>query len=687
MKYCFVKQDGIKDCGVACLLMIIRFYRGNASKEYLRELTHTTKNGTSAYDLMKAGEKFNFTTFGLRGKVEDLEEDYFPVIAHVACEGYHHFVVIYQYNRIKKQLVIADPAVGIKKVSLEDFLKISTSQFVVFIQDSTILEIHSKHPIFKILIDFFKNNRKSLTFILMGSFFYTILSVICSFSCQTFIHYMNTTPYFYFVSMFLFFIILKCFFQWFRFSILIRVTGNFDTCLFENLYHRLFLLPDSYYENRTTGELLARITDLANLKNMMNKFILEVVMDSLLAILSLIVLFFISPLLTMISLVFVFLDILVFLLFKNKMRNLIGTFKESNAKFQSYLVDTISSVSSIRHIEGYGYIEKKFQNTHDSQLQDSMNYQRCWNFQTFLKNLIHGISNIAVIVFGCYLISIGQLSTISFMSYLFLLSFFLNPIESIFDLCLDYQEGKEAYERMEEFYQVEEERTEDDVKREQLSNLKLSHIFYSYRRNEEVLVDASHSFSNGEKVLIYGKSGSGKSTLIKILAGYIHRYQGDILINGKSIEKNFSILRNYVTYVAQNETLLNMSIRDNITMGREIAEEKFIHICKLLHIDEFISKYVLTYDMMIEENGINLSGGEKQRIILARSILRESDVYVLDESLCNMDVALEREVLQNLFSYLEDKLVIVVSHRFYNEDLYDRKICMEKGEKYAENYS
>jgi len=90
---------------------------------------------------------------------------------------------------------------------------------------------------------------------------------------------------------------------------------------------------------------------------------------------------------------------------------------------------------------------------------------------------------------------------------------------------------------------------------------------------------------------------------------------------------------------------------------------------------------------MIEENGINLSGGEKQRIILARSILRESDVYVLDESLCNMDVALEREVLQNLFSYLEDKLVIVVSHRFYNEDLYDRKICMAKGEKYAEHYS
>jgi len=153
----------------------------------------------------------------------------------------------------------------------------------------------------------------------------------------------------------------------------------------------------------------------------------------------------------------------------------------------------------------------------------------------------NGISNIAVIVFGCYLISIGQLSTISFMSYLFLLSFFLNPIESIFDLCLDYQEGKEAYERMEEFYQVEEERTEDDVKREQLSNLKLSHIFYSYRRNEEVLVDASHSFSNGEKVLIYGKSGSGKSTLIKILAGYIHRYQGDILINGKSIEKNLIV--------------------------------------------------------------------------------------------------------------------------------------------------
>jgi len=688
-----VRQDGIKDCGVACLLMIIRTYKGGCSKEYLRNLTHTTKDGTTAYDLMKAGEKFHFTTFGLKGKIEDLEEAYFPVIAHVIKdEVYQHFVVVYKFDKTKHTLIVADPAIGIRKVSQEEFSKISTNQFIIFIQNGSILNLQlSKHPLFTILKDFGKQNLRSFGIILFFSLLYTIFSIVSTFCLQCFVSSLQfVDPTQSFSGLFVIFILcyfLQGLFQYLRFLFLIRLTQKFDSSLFQNIYHHLFLLPDSYYQNRTTGELLARITDLTDLKNTIQKFLLDVLIDSVLAVISLVILFLINPVLTFVLLFFVGLEIFIFCIFKRKLRRMISIFKESYAKFHSYLVDTIEAVSSIRHVKREGYIEAKFSMKHQEQAKESVQYQKCWNLQMFLKNTVHNSAHVLLITIGSYFIYKGTLSISLLTSYLFLSSFFLNPLESIYEFLLDYQDSKEAFERIEEFYQVEEESSDCSYLSPSIQSLEARNINCFYRRNERVLVDFSISFLKSEKVLIYGKSGCGKSTLMKILAGYMDSYQGDVFANGQVVSKaDRELLRRSVTYVAQNEVLLNMTLRENILLGREVSEEKFLEICHLLLIDEFASKNVLTYDMPIEENGVNLSGGERQRVILARSIFKESDVYIFDESLCNMDVDLERKVLKNLFQYLQGKTIIVVSHRFYNQDLYDRRIQMEKGGCYAENY-
>lgn len=685
MRYCFVKQDGLKDCGVACLLMIIRTYKGNAPKEYLREITHTTKDGTTAYDLMKAAEKFHFTSFGLRGKVEDLRDEYFPVIAHVIKDGvYQHFIVIYQYDLRKQKLTIADPAVGIRKISLEEFRKISSEQFIIFIQNTSILKIYSKHPIYAVLKKFLKQNKRDITFVLVFSFLYTILGILLTFCFQTFVDYVllfNQFTLLIFTGfIFLMMALLKSIFQYIRFSYLIRFTHNFDKYLFQNVYHRLFLLPDSYYQNRTTGELLARITDLVDFKNTISKFLLDVFIDSVLAVLSLLILFLLNFKLTCLLLLFVGFDFLLFFMFRHKMVIHANVVKESYAKFHSYLVDTISSVFTIRHIACEEYIEDGFVRQHEEELKESIRYQKCWNRQLFFKNLIHGTSTIFLIAFGCYMIMQGGMTTTSLMSYLFLSSFFLSPIESIYEFLLDFQDGKESFKRIEEFYQVEEEEEIHSIGVSHISDIIIRDLSYFYRRGEQVLDRLSISFQKGSKVLVYGKSGCGKSTLIKILAGYLNDYEGEILVNGQVIAKNDKqFFRNHITYVSQDETLLNRSLRENIIMGRDISENVFLEVCQMLKIDDFVSKNVLTYDMPIEENGANLSGGEKQRIILARSILKEGDVYIFDESLCNMDVSLEREVLINLFQYLKNKTIIVVSHRFYNADLYDEKVELQKG--------
>ena len=152
MKYPYVSQDGIKDCGVASLLMIMKYYGGGASKEYLRELTHTTKEGVDAYSLLEGAKKLNFSTKGVKGAIEDLDPNDLPCIAHVIINGsYQHFIVIYKNDRKKKQLIIADPASSIKKMTYQEFNEISSGNYLLLYPEKKIL-MHNEKPYIQVLI-------------------------------------------------------------------------------------------------------------------------------------------------------------------------------------------------------------------------------------------------------------------------------------------------------------------------------------------------------------------------------------------------------------------------------------------------------------------------------------------------------------------------------------------------------
>lgn len=691
MRYQFVKQEGIKDCGVSCLLMIIRTYKGGCSKEYLRNLTHTTKDGTTAYDLLMAGNHFNFTTFALKGNVDKLEEKYFPVIAHVIKEEvYQHFIVIYQMNLVKKELLIADPASGIKKMSFDEFQKITTNQFLIFLPNTPILKIDNKHPIPELIKNFLKNKNKVLAKIILLSFLYTAISIILTLYFQILLSQIETSIHNTFLlSYFIFFTILtilKILIQYIRIHFLINLTNDFDSYLQQDVYHHLLSLPDSYFKNRTTGEVLARITDLYNLKDMISKFLLNICLDSLLTVIAFIILWKINMYLTYLLLAFTILNICIFMIFKNKLKWRIIDTKESYAKTQSFLTDSLSNVFSMRHLDREPYIEDKFKNVHASYLERFKKYQKLNNLEMLWKNFFHEFLQLLLITLGCILIGKYKISTIEFMTYIFLSSFFLEPLESIYEFLFAFQEQKEVIERIKEFYLVKKDLPKKDRHKKKINSIKLENITFFYGKKDRILNKINMNFTIGEKVLIYGKSGSGKSTLMKILAGYIEEYEGNIYLNEDILkEDRKQILQKNITYISQEEELLNMSIKENIILGRSIPMEKFQQITNILHIDDFVSKNVLTYNTIIEENGRNLSGGERQRIIIARSLLRESDVYIFDESLCNMDISLERKILENIFEYLKEKTVIVISHRFYNMDLYNRKIKLQKGEIYEEN--
>ena len=183
--------------------------------------------------------------------------------------------------------------------------------------------------------------------------------------------------------------------------------------------------------------------------------------------------------------------------------------------------------------------------------------------------------------------------------------------------------------------------------------------------------------------MLYGPTGSGKSTLMKLLVRYFSGYQGLIEIDDRNIQLlNLLDIRRKITYVSQDEILYTDTIYNNIVLDNKISYSEYLDILKITGVDLIINRSLLKNDMLIENNGSNLSGGEKQRILLARALVKKSDIYIFDESLSAIDIKNERLILKNIFKRLKNKTIIVISHRFNNKDLYQRYVLINKGVVY-----
>ncbi len=212
-------------------------------------------------------------------------------------------------------------------------------------------------------------------------------------------------------------------------------------------------------------------------------------------------------------------------------------------------------------------------------------------------------------------------------------------------------------------------------------DIEVNNVLYSYNGVDNIINNLSFKILNGEKILIYGNSGCGKSTLIKILIKYLDgNYQGIIKIGGYDLKKiDLFSLRKNICYVSQNEFLYTDSVYENITLGKKIKYKTFLDLASNLFIDEIVKNSSLDYNYVIEGNGENISGGEKERIIIARSILQKANIYIYDESFSELDVEKERKILQYIFKLYPQKTFIIISHRFSNDDLFDRKIKVGGG--------
>lgn len=683
-KYPFIKQKGLKDCGVASLMMIIKYYKGKISFEELRDLTKTNKNGTTAYHVMEAANKLGFDAKGIKCKLEDLNEEniVLPAIAHVVIDKtYNHFVVIYKINFKKKTLLIADPNNKLKTIKFEEFEKIWQNILIVLYPLYSLKKYKENLSIITFVLRILKYCSKELKNIWLLSLFITIFSILTSFFLKymidsTILKYPQNHLFSLFIIFFVIYILLIIT-DYFRNKVLIYLNELVSYILTANTFKQIIQLPYIYYCNRTTGEVISRINDLTSVNQVISKVFYSIFIDLPLALFVLFILASINLKLFGIVLILLTLYIINIIIFKPINSHYIKSIQEKRALVSSYMVEGISNFETIKALNLENKIITKFENLYLKLLTSSKDGDRAVNNQYIFKEAINKIGFIIIIYLGTLLILKNQLTVGQLLTFNSLLIYFFEPINNIISVNSNISEAINSIKRILDLYYYREEK--GIVKELANGNLNLKNLNYSYNDQNLILNKINLKINKGSKVLIVGSSGSGKSTLLKIIMKYYEVERSQVFLN--NIDINDYILADYrkgISYISQQESLFTGTLINNFNLINK-DETKIIDIAKMCEVDKIIKKTNTGYKMLIEEDGYNISGGEKQRIILARSLLKPFNILLIDEGMSQMDINLERRILKKIFEKYKDKTIIVVSHRLANADLFDKLVELENG--------
>jgi len=662
------------------------------SKEYLKELTRTTKNGVSAYHLMKASESLGFSPLGVEGELEDIKENELPCIAHVVLKkSYQHFLVLYDIDSRHKKVYLMDPAKGKRVLSFSEFKLMSSFKYILLKPNKQIPNYKVKKTVFTTLIKEIKNNHLPIFIILNLSILFSLLNILTAYHFKYLIEYAinyQSIENVRTISIFLLLLfLLKEGANILRNITLLKWSNNFDFHLTHKVFEQIISFPYLYYKSRTTGEILSRIKDLGVVKNYIALLLCVMTPEIISVLFFIILLWNLNQTLASIFMTFLIFIFLLQILFQQPLKRRLKRYLRKEEVLNSYLIESISAYDAVKGLHLEERMMKKFSSYYQSFLKSHINLSRLSELEEGIKHQLHHGMMLFILLWGSNLVILKKLTLSELIVFQTLLSHATTSSERVLSFLKNYREYKVSKERVEDLFTISKETfamKEYFTMQSLRGDIMIQNLTFSYR-SSPLLKNMNLNIPYGSRVVINGESGSGKSTLAKILLRYIEVPFGQVKIHDIDINHyHLDTLRNKITYVSQQEYLFTDTIFENIVMGKDISKDELEEIVGKFFLQDIVAKTPLGLDMILEENGFNVSGGERERIILARSVLKQSDIYIFDEASSQIDVKTERKIFENIFARLPHQTIIVISHRFDNNDLFDRVIHMKKGACYEE---
>lgn len=696
MRKYFIKQHDSTDCAASCMAMVCLHYRKETTITKLRDMMGTDLKGTNLIGLSKCAEKLGFITQAVRVDREGFVSKYtLPAIANVITkEGLSHFVVVFKITN--KHVIIGDPAKDLLKLEINDFYKSFTGAMLLLKPTEGFTTGRVKGTkVFDRYIKLLFPQKKLFIYAIIASFIITILGILSSLFNN--IIYDEILPYqqkdvlkimlLVFMVISLTSIIISFIRQW----ILMHLSIKIDIPLMLGYFEHIYKLPMKFFASRKTGDITTRFSDAFTIKNVFTSIALSLVMDITMALITGVILFRMNPELFVIILIMTMISIILVFIFKQPYKRINEEQMQQASILNSEIIEGLRAFETIKgnaneDIE-LEYIEKEYIKSLRISYKESM----LSNIQGTVSNIISGLGNLVLMYAGITQVINSELSLGSYMAFMTLAGYFMDPISNLVSLQLSIQEANISMKRLSEILDYEREKgTEENTEEHQIyqeinkvdGDICLSHVTFRYGNRKPAITDVSFTIPKGKKVALVGASGSGKSTIAKLLLKYYEVEEGEITIDGVDIEEYANdSLRRAISYVPQNIELFSKSIYDNIKVSKPNATlEEVKAAAKAADAHEFIKKLPMQYYTYLEEAGNGLSGGEKQRLVLARAFLKENQFYIMDESTSNLDFATENIIFDMIYNRFKDKTMLIIAHRLATIKNCDIIIVMDKGQ-------
>ena len=718
MRYTYVRQHDTTDCAAASLAMVCLHYKKEITITKLRDMMGTDLKGTNLVGLQKAANELGFTTAAVRVDRENFLSDFtLPCIAQVITDqGLAHFVVIFKKTTIKddearhkhivkeeqlKQdetkkykckdyVVIGDPANELKKISLDEFYKNFTGVLLLMNPTSEFKPgKQKKGGMIRRYLDLLLPQKKLFIYAIVASILMTVLGIVSSIFNRALMD--EVLPYglqSLLITLILVFSVvsltntlISTVRQW----ILIFLSIKVDIPLMLGYFGHVFKLPMKFFATRKTGEITTRYSDAGTIKSVLTNIALSVVMDVVMAVATGIILFRMNSTLFSISLFTTLLSLLLVIIFKQPYKRINEETMQQSAILNSQMIESLRGIETIKCNAGEDRELENLEREYIKSLKISLKQSKISTGQSLISSLISTILGMVTTYVGIMQVLNGQMTLGGYMAFSTLSSYFTSPISELISMQMSIQEASISMKRLTEImdYESEQDPNQEYTEMEQIDgDIEFKDVTFRYGNRSPALNHVSFTIPKGKKVALVGSSGSGKSTITKLLLKYYEPESGEISVNGVNLnEYSNSSVRRSISYVPQNIELFSKTIYDNIRISRpEATLDEVKAAAKKADAYEFIRKLPLQFHTFLEEAGNGLSGGEKQRIALARAFLKDSNLYILDESTSNLDFGTENIIFDMIYNQLADRSMLIVAHRLSTVRDCDMILVMDHGE-------
>ncbi|MBF8969808.1 MULTISPECIES: peptide cleavage/export ABC transporter [unclassified Streptococcus] len=685
----FVAQIDARDCGVAVLASIAKFYDSDYSIAHLRDLAKTNKDGTTALGIVTAAETIGFETQAVKADMSlfDLEDTPYPFIAHVVKNGtLLHYYVIYGISNGDIIIGDPDPTVKITKKSKSDFAKEWTG-VSIFLKPGTNYQPHKdeKKGLQQLLPLIYKQKRIVFGAILT-SILVTMINIGGSYYLQFILDQLIPQQNISTLSMITIGLslsyLLQQIFLFSREYLLTHLNQKLSRDIILNYIRHVLKLPMSFFETRQSGDIISRFTDANSIIDALASSVMSLFLDVTMLFLIGGALIYQNLQLFLISMLAIPIYTIIIVFFVKPFEKMNLEVMQSNSEVSSSIIESLTGIETIKALTNEEGRLKKIETDFETYLSKSLRLSKFSITQDVLKQGTQLLFSVLILWVGAQFVIDSKITIGQLITFNTLLGYFTSPLENVIRLQTKLQTAQVANNRLNEVYQVKPEFTSypSYIPGSLNGNIKIENLSFRYGFGADTLTDIHLEIQRGDKISLVGVSGSGKTTLAKMLVGFFTPYNGNIYMNEHPLNQiDKKILRQHIHYVPQQAFLFNGTILDNLLSGIEtdVNETEIIDACKLAEIHQDILKMPMAYQTELTDHS-GLSGGQKQRIAIARALLTKAPVLILDEATNGLDILTEKKVLDNLLS-LQDKTIIFVAHRLTVSERTPKIVVLENG--------